>query len=211
MRIETVKILVLKSNNGQIEGLPKNPRIIKDAKYKKLKQSLIDDPEMLELREIIAYDNHGELVVICGNMRLKALTEIGVKEVIVKILPTNTDIEKLKAFTIKDNVGFGEHDWDMLANEWEVDELEEWGISVQKTIENNIDIEPEEIEIEMAKELDFYDKFIIVKFKDQSQYEEFLINSNIPHVQTSNMDNGKDVRINFKIVFDYEDLRPVIQ
>jgi hypothetical protein len=130
MKTEIVKISQLKTNNGQIEGLPKNPRFLKDEKFEKLKKSLQEDPEMLELREIIAYDNNGQLVVICGNMRLRAMQDLGIKEAPTKILPTETSIEKLKAYTIKDNVGFGEHDWEILANEWDVEQLEEWGLDV---------------------------------------------------------------------------------
>jgi hypothetical protein len=130
MKTEIVKISQLKTNNGQIEGLPKNPRFLKDEKFEKLKKSLQEDPEMLELREIIAYDNNGQLVVICGNMRLRAMQDLGIKEAPTKILPTETSIEKLKAYTIKDNVGFGEHDWEILANEWDVEQLEDWGLDV---------------------------------------------------------------------------------
>ena len=130
MQTQLVKIKDLKNNTGQIDGLPKNPRILKDDKFIKLKKSLEDDPEMLELREVIAYDNNGELIVICGNMRLKALKELGIKEVPTKILPTETSVEKLKAYTIKDNVSFGDHDWEVLANEWDSEELESWGLDV---------------------------------------------------------------------------------
>ena len=130
MQTQLVKIKDLKNNTGQVEGLPKNPRILKDDKFIKLKKSLEDDPEMLELREVIAYDNNGELIVICGNMRLKALKELGIKEVPTKILPTETSVEKLKAYTIKDNVSFGDHDWEVLANEWDSEQLEDWGLDV---------------------------------------------------------------------------------
>jgi hypothetical protein len=130
MQTQLVKIKDLKNNIGQIDGLPKNPRILKDDKFIKLKKSLEDDPEMLELREVIAYDNNGELIVICGNMRLKALKELGIKEVPTKILPTETSIEKLKAYTIKDNVSFGDHDWEVLSNEWDSEQLEEWGLDM---------------------------------------------------------------------------------
>jgi len=78
MRSQLVKVSSLKNNHGQINGLPKNPRILKDDRFLKLKKSLIDDPEMLSLREVIAYDNNGELVIICGNMRLRALKELGI-------------------------------------------------------------------------------------------------------------------------------------
>lgn len=130
MQVQLVKIKDLKNNSGQIIGLPKNPRILKDDKFFKLKKSIQDDPEMLQLREVIAYDNNGELIVICGNMRLKALTELGIKEVPTKILPSDTSVEKLKAYTIKDNVSFGDHDWDLLANEWNAEQLDEWGLDV---------------------------------------------------------------------------------
>ena len=130
MQTQLVKIRDLKNNSGQILGLPKNPRLLKDDKFIKLKKSLEDDPEMLELREVIAYDNNGELIVICGNMRLRALKELGIKEVPTKILPTETSVEKLKAYTIKDNISFGDHDWDILANEWNTEQLESWGLNL---------------------------------------------------------------------------------
>jgi len=130
MQQQLIKVSQLKNNTGQVEGLPKNPRLIRDEKFDKLKKSLEDDPEMMQLREVIAYDNNGELVVICGNMRLRALKDLGVKEVPVKVLPTDTPIEKLKAYTIKDNVPFGEHDWSDLANEWDAELLADWGVDV---------------------------------------------------------------------------------
>lgn len=127
---QLIEIKKLKPNKGQVKGLPKNPRVIRDDKFERLKQSIQDDPEMLELREVIAYDTGSELVVICGNMRLRVLSELGIKEVPVKILPTQTNIEKLKAYTIKDNIGYGEHDWEILKTDWDADELEEWGLDV---------------------------------------------------------------------------------
>jgi len=152
MQTQLVKIKDLKNNTGQVEGLPKNPRILKDDKFIKLKKSLEDDPEMLDLREVIAYDNNGELIVICGNMRLKALKELGIKEVPTKILPTETSVEKLKAYTIKDNVSFGDHDWEMLADEWDAEQLEEWGLDVPdfeadevlEAVEDDFDATPPE-------------------------------------------------------------------
>jgi hypothetical protein len=153
MQTQLVKIKDLKNNTGQIVGLPKNPRILKDDKFIKLKKSLEDDPEMLQLREVIAYDNNGELIVICGNMRLKALKELGIKEVPTKILPSDTPIEKLKAYTIKDNVSFGDHDWSLL-NDWDTEQLEEWGLNLPS-------FETETDYSEKNKELDLND------FEDQ--------------------------------------------
>ena len=130
MQAQLVSLNKLKNNTGQIEGLPKNPRLLKDDKFKKLVKSIQDDPEMLELREVIAYDNNGELIVIAGNMRLKACQEVGIKEIPTKILPQSTPVEKLKAYTIKDNVAFGEHNWSDLANNWDAEELTDWGVDI---------------------------------------------------------------------------------
>jgi hypothetical protein len=161
MQTQLVKIKDLKNNSGQINGLPKNPRILKDDKFIKLKKSLEDDPEMIELREVIAYDNKGELVVICGNMRLKALKELGIKEVPTKILPTETSVEKLKAYTIKDNVSFGDHDFEMLANEWDVEQLDAWGLDIP-----NFDIETDYSEKNKELNLnDFEDQKYTIKLE----------------------------------------------
>lgn len=130
MLSELVSASRLKSNTGQVPGLPKNPRLIKDDKFDKLKKSIQDDPEMLELREVIAYEFNGELVVIAGNMRLKACTELGIKQIPTKILPPTTPIEKLKAYTIKDNIGYGDHNWPDLQIEWDVQQLSEWGLDI---------------------------------------------------------------------------------
>lgn len=164
MQTQLVKVKDLKNNSGQIEGLPKNPRILKDDKFIKLKKSLQDDPEMLQLREVIAYDNNGELVVICGNMRLRALKELGVKEVPTKILPKETSVDKLRAYTIKDNVAFGEHSWDDLANEWDTEELNDWGMDVPN-------FTPDVDYSGKNKELDFND-FEGQKYSFKLEYSE---------------------------------------
>jgi len=103
-----------------------NPRIIKDDKFKKLVQSIKDFPEMLELRPIIVDEN---MTILGGNMRHKACIEAGLKEVHVKIAKGLTEEQK-KEFIVKDNVGFGEWEWDILANEWNSLDLSEWGLDV---------------------------------------------------------------------------------
>lgn len=128
--IKQINITQLQINTGQIDGLPKNPRFIRDDKFKKLCQSVKDSPEMLNLREIIAVEYKGTLVVIAGNMRLRAAKEIGLNELPVKILPCDIPIEKLREYTIKDNVPFGMHDFESLANEWDEKELVEWGMDI---------------------------------------------------------------------------------
>lgn len=130
MQAQSIKISKLKTNIGQIEGLPKNPRLIKDDKYRKLIKSLQDDPEMLELRELIVYPMDSNYVVIGGNMRLKAMQELGFKEAPCKVLDSATPAEKLRAYTMKDNIGYGENDWDALANEWDEQELIDWGLDI---------------------------------------------------------------------------------
>ena len=118
MAVQSVKISDVKSN-------PNNPRIIKDEKFHKLVQSLKDFPEMAKVRPVVV---NQDFVVLGGNMRLKAMKEAGWKEVPVEVVDWSE--EQQREFIIKDNVGFGEWDWDMLANEWEADDLEKWGLDL---------------------------------------------------------------------------------
>jgi hypothetical protein len=108
---------------SQVKSNPNNPRLIKNDKFKKLVKSVQDFPEMLELRPIVVDEN---MIVLGGNMRLKACIEAGLKEVWIEV--ANLTEQQKKEFTIKDNVGFGEWEWDMLANDWEQTELEDWGL-----------------------------------------------------------------------------------
>ena len=101
---KNVKVTDLHLNTGQIKDVPKNPRFIKDEKFAALVKSIEEAPEMLELREVVAYDNNGELVVIMGNMRLRALKELKIKETVAKILPTDTEAYKLREYAAKDNI-----------------------------------------------------------------------------------------------------------
>lgn len=130
MEVQKIKISRLHLNTGQIKDVPKNPRFIKDERYQALKKSIADDPEMLDLREIVAYDNDGELVIVMGNMRYRAMKDLGFKEAPVKVLPKETKAAKLRAYIQKDNIAFGQNDWDLLANEWNVEELQDFGLEV---------------------------------------------------------------------------------
>ena len=137
---KTLKLYQLKNNLGQIEGLPKNPRLIKDNRFNKLLKSIQDDPDMMQLRELIVYPytptlkaKHAsqiDYIVIAGNMRLHAVKELGWVEVPCKILEASTSLETLKAITIKDNGSFGENDYDLLANDWEQELLEAMGMDI---------------------------------------------------------------------------------
>jgi hypothetical protein len=119
MIIQKIKINEVKSNDS-------NPRVIRDDKFKKLVKSIQDFPEMLELRPIVVNE---DMIVLGGNMRLKACIEAGLKEVPIIKASDLTDNQQ-KEFIIKDNVGFGEWDWDILANEWDAESLEEWGLDL---------------------------------------------------------------------------------
>jgi len=114
----------------EIKPNPKNPRVIKDEKFAKLVQSIKDFPEMLEKRPLVCFtDTDGKLVVLGGNMRLKAAKEIGLKELPVVLADDWTEEQKAQ-FLIKDNVGFGEWNWDELQSDWDVQKLEEWGLDM---------------------------------------------------------------------------------
>ena len=109
-----------------IKRNPNNPRILKDDKFVKLTQSIKDFPQMLDIRPIVVND---DMVVLGGNMRLKACKEAGLKEVPVIKVKDLTE-EQQREFIIKDNVGFGEWDWDLLANEWDTALLDDWGLEL---------------------------------------------------------------------------------
>lgn len=110
----------------EIQLNPNNPRVIKDDKFKKLVKSIQEFPQMLAIRPIVVND---QMVVLGGNMRLKACIEAGLTEVPV-IKASSLTPEQQNEFIIKDNVGFGEWEWDVLANEWDVDKLSEWGLDI---------------------------------------------------------------------------------
>ena len=124
MNIEWVKTKDIHANEN-------NPRILKDDKFKKLVKSIKDFPEMLEIRPIVV---NNEMMVLGGNMRLRAIQEIGLKEVPI-IKAENLTPEQEREFLIKDNVGFGEWDWDALANDWDYKELVDWALDVPKMLD----------------------------------------------------------------------------
>lgn len=126
-----LKLSAIEPNKGQIEGLPKNPRFIKDEKFKKLVKSIEEHPEMTAMRELLVYPlDNGKYIIIGGNMRYRAMKEIGIKEAPCKVIPQDTTIEQLQAYTLKDNSGYGEWDFDLLANEWDISMLEDCAIEL---------------------------------------------------------------------------------
>ena len=170
-------------NIKQIKPNTNNPRIIKGDKFKKLVQSIKDFPEMLKLRPIVIDEDN---IVLGGNMRLRACTEAGLTDVPVKVAKGLTEEQK-REFIVKDNVGFGEWDWDILANEWDNVLLKDWGLDVwqpeedvdysaldsldldgvvgdmEKNVKSAIQIEFESEDYEEAKEL-------VSKFRNSGAY-----------------------------------------
>lgn len=130
IKSQEIDISSLENNNGQIVGLPKNPRFIKDVKFAQLVKSIKDLPEMLELRELLVVARGKKFIVIGGNMRLRAMKELKFKKAHCKVLPAKYPLDKLKEIAIKDNVAFGQDDWDILGNEWDLEELQEWGMKI---------------------------------------------------------------------------------
>jgi hypothetical protein len=169
MKIETriIPTVDIWPNTGQLQDVPANPRFIRDERYDALLKSIIDDPDMLELRECIVIPYADAYLVLAGNMRHKATVEIvnldevaysdilkskkkelteknieyqysywfthisnlrKTKSIPCKIVPADTPAEKLRAIVIKDNIGFGQDNWDMLKAEWDIAELEDFGM-----------------------------------------------------------------------------------
>lgn len=144
---------------GQIKPNPSNPRLIKDDKFTKLVKSVQDFPEMLELRPIVV---NADMVILGGNMRWKACKEAGLKEIPVTIASGLTP-EQEREFIIKDNVSGGEWDWEMLAHDWDADELEEWGLDLPEIKEMD---EPKDLSDKLVE------KYLIeIECEDETRQE----------------------------------------
>jgi hypothetical protein len=134
---EMIDITKLLYNEGQIDGVPKNPRYLKESEHDKLVKSLADSPEFLEYKPLMVYGlEDGTYVTICGNMRLRVANELRIggntnfDKLPCFVLKTDTPIQKIKEYAIKDNVQAGNWDWDELANgEWEIEDLDDWGVN----------------------------------------------------------------------------------
>ena len=136
MKIVKIKISEIKLNES-------NPRFIKDDKFKKLVKSIKDLPQMLDIRPIVV---NKDMMVLGGNMRLKACVEAGLKEVPI-IIADNLTEEQEKEFLIKDNVSGGEWDWDMIANEWNEVELIEWGLDIPLDFQTELEAEEDDFDV----------------------------------------------------------------
>ena len=165
MQIKTVKLSEVKTN-------PNNPRIIKDDKFNKLVKSIQEFPKMLEIRPIVV---NADMIVLGGNMRLKACKEAGLKEVPIIFADDLTEDEQ-RQFIIKDNVGFGEWDWDMLANEWDADQIEDWGLDLPFDAKIDNMEEGETLDFEESVQLIPPKEYILVMADPNSEEWEDLKN-----------------------------------
>ena len=170
-----IKLSSLKAN-------PSNPRIIKDDKFKKLVASLEQFPEMMEKRPMVCVtDVDGKIYPLGGNMRLRAIQQLGMKEIPDTWVAMADDWteEKRKEFTIKDNVGFGEWNWDDLANEWDADLLEDWGLNIPSFASEPdytiLDDEDEELQSQLDDMRDGVKKAIQIEFEAEHYDEAYQL------------------------------------
>ena len=134
-------------NISEIKPNPKNPRTIRDDKFKKLVKSIQDFPQMLDKRPLVCFtDTDGKLVVLGGNMRLKAAKEVGLKQLPVILADDWTEEQKAQ-FLIKDNVGFGEWNWDELKADWDLDKLDDWGLEIPDFAQTELEAQEDDYEI----------------------------------------------------------------
>ena len=179
-----IRMSLLELNEGQMYGLPKNPRWIRDARYQALKKSIEDAPEMLELRELLVYplddvDGHkGKFIIIGGNMRYRACLELGYQEIPCKVIPLETPVKKLREYVIKDNEGFGQNDWDLLSSEWDNEELQSYGMELDY--------------IAPATDVDIDDLFEDAPDKGADTETHHVITVEVPSDYEDNLDDIKE-------------------
>jgi hypothetical protein len=200
MNIEWVKTKDIVPNT-------ENPRIIKDDKFKKLVQSIKDFPEMLQIRPIVV---NNEMMILGGNMRLKAIQEIGIKEVPI-IKAENLTEQQQREFLIKDNVGFGEWDWDALANDWDPAELNEWGLDIPN-LDDKIDgmKDGEEIEFEQSVQIEPPKEYILIMAEPNSvDWEDLKEVLKLKMVRRGGYKKGSDIgnEIGLERIIWWDDLK----
>lgn len=162
---ERINLSCLELNEGQIVGIPKNPRYLKGDEHDKLKKSLKDSPELLQYKPLMVYAiDDGKFVVICGNMRLRICQELhnegveGFDALPCFVLNKDVPIAKIKEYAIKDNVQAGNWDWDELANgDWEVDDLQDWGVDCSFLTESE---DADNLEKKEKEEKDYSDEIV---------------------------------------------------
>jgi len=159
--------MVKKINIDKVKRNQENPRFIKDFKFKKLVKSLKEFPEMLEKRPIVVDE---DFMVLGGNMRLKACQEAGMNEIYIDQVKGWTDKQK-QEFIIKDNASFGEWDWDLLANEWDHNELNDWGVDIPILNEKLEVIKGDDPEIEITEEILEEHNYVVFTFDNKLDWQ----------------------------------------
>jgi hypothetical protein len=193
--IQNVPINTVKAN-------PNNPRIIKDDKFAKLVKSIKEFPDMLNVRPIVV---NKDMVVLGGNMRLKAIKEAGYKEVAIEIVDWTE--QQQKEFIVKDNVGYGEWDWNDLANNWDIDELTEWGLDIPGFELDNLNTEIDEDKYTKKIEAPIYEPNN-EKPKYQELYNKDKFNNLVDKIESSSLDKEDKEFLKLAatrhIVFNYQ-------
>ena len=194
---------------SDIKANPDNPRIIKDDKFRKLVNSIKEFPKMMALRPLVINE---ENVVLGGNMRLKALKEIGYKEIPDEWIKRAADLtpDEQNRFIIADNVAFGEHDWDLLRQNWDVAQLDEWGMDTEEMDVGKI-TEMDGIMFEIAEELGIERDYLMIVFKDQTEYRDAIKTLGLKRVQENNCDTPGIDNVGIQKILKYENLRTIIK
>lgn len=170
METKRIKLTDLVLNEGQVAGLPTNPRQWTKTELDKLKKSLQETPELLEARGILVYPWEGKYLVLGGNMRLSALKSLKATDAPCIVFPEDTPIDKLKEVVIKDNGSFGEWDFDQLANEWGDLPLIDWGVPAWE-----VSVVPEEIPDDLdAPEGEEKPNVVKITFPDEASLSKFM-------------------------------------
>jgi hypothetical protein len=178
----------IKTKISEVKLNPNNPRLIKDDNFKKLVQSIKDFPEMLDIRPIVV---NSDMVILGGNMRFKACKEAGLKEVPIIVADKLTE-EQQREFLIKDNVSGGEWDFEILANEWDVEKLEDWGLDMP--IDEKIDKleDGEEILLEQAIQLKPKRQYVVIMCNEENtDWDELKEILNLPTVKRGGFTKDK--------------------
>jgi hypothetical protein len=166
VELAQLKPIQIINNSGQLEGLPKNPRLIKDENFEALKKSISECKIMTEIREVVVYPFNENYIVIAGNMRFRAMEELKFKTVPCKILPESTPVKVLREIAIKDNNHNGENDWDVISSEWDNSELNDWGLEV--FVEEDVDysiLDDEDLEEQLTTMTKGVKKAIQIEFE----------------------------------------------
>ena len=190
METKRIKLTDLVLNEGQVAGLPTNPRQWTKKELDKLKKSLQETPELLEARGILVYPLEGKYLVLGGNMRLSALMALKAKDAPCIVFPEDTPIDKLKEVVIKDNGSFGEWDFDSLANEWGDLPLTDWGVPAWEMDEAKdvvVNGDCEEQEQEEKEEKIFDSRLLVCSVSLNGESEDVVLCGQIPEDKTNDI------------------------